>query len=161
MAVDWQVVAVAATAIGGAVAAVVTGVYTGKNGRARDESEAEIKREEARQAREIAEEIASKARIEAIASDAIAARKRLREAEDEFDIKVRDLRRDRDKGWALASYYFGIMGTLAHLLNNIFQMDQEGVAPERLQNVVRNSRSRMKEIRIPVTMDDPIPENAK
>jgi hypothetical protein len=159
--VDWQVVGILGTAFFGALGAVITGIYTGRNGRKKDEAEAENRREEAKQAREVAEETASRARVEAIAADAISARQRLREAEEEYDRKVRELRRDRDKGWALASYYFGLLGTLAHLLNQIFQLNSPDVPVERLQAYTKTAQMRMRDIRIPTTMDDPVPSEGK
>lgn len=165
---DIQALSVAFAGVVTAVGAVITGIYTGKSGRVKDENQARVNLENFRLQREAAEEIATRGRIEAIAADATEARRRLREAEDEFDKQIRETRNEFDKqirdlrsyaqrGWDLAQYHFGLLATIAHLLNNILIIETLEGTPERLVAVVQNARRRMESLGpLPVSLEDPL-----
>lgn len=153
---DYQAVGAGVAAIVAAVGAVIAGVYTGRNGRAKDEDEARIKLTQSRIERESAVEAATKIRIEDLVRDAQDARKRLREVEDEFDDRETDLRRKGQRGWDLASYHFGLVAFLSHLLNNIFTSVSIDGTPEQVFKAVQNAMARMKTVTIPVSLEAPL-----
>lgn len=153
---DVQAVGVAIAGVITAVGAVVTGVMTGKSGRRKDESEARTSLENFRLQREAAEEQASRTRIEAIAADAADARRRLREAEDEFEKDMRESRNYAQRGWDLARYHFGMLASVAHLLNNILTIEGLGGTPDALLNTVQNARRRMETMTLPVSLESPL-----
>jgi hypothetical protein len=139
-----------------ALGAVVGGVYTGKNSREADAAKARLAFESFKLEREKAEELAAKSRIEAIADDAAQARKRLREQEAEYDQMLHEARQHGQRGWDLARYHFGLLATVAHLMNNIFSVDTMGGPAETLQTVVRNSMRRMESIKLPMSLEEPL-----
>lgn len=154
---DFQAVGTAVAGVIAAVGAVITGVYTGKSGRKRDESEARLSLENFRLQREAAEEAASKGRIEAIAADATDARKRLREAETQFEIDIREARDYAQRGWDLARYHFGLLASVAHLLNNILNVESIGGSAEVVMTAVQNAKRRMESLgTLPVSLEDPL-----
>jgi hypothetical protein len=154
---DIQAVGVALAGVITAFGAVVTGIYTGKSGRRKDENEARTHLENFRLQREAAEEAASKGRIEAIAADAAEARKRLREVEMEVDLQLREARTYAQRGWDLARYHFGMLASVAHLLNNILTVEGMGGSPESLQSSVQNAKRRMDSLGpLPVSLEDPL-----
>lgn len=153
---DVQAVGVALAGVITAIGAVVTGVMTGKSGRRKDESEARTNLESFRLQREAAEELASKSRIEAIAADATDARRRLREAEDTFEQDIREARTYAQRGWDLARYHFGMLASVAHLLNNILTIESLGGTPEALTSTVQNARRRMETMTLPVSLESPL-----
>lgn len=151
---DFQAIGVGIASVLTALGAVIGGVYTGKNSRVVDEQKARLAFESFKLERERAEEIASRSRIEAIADDAADARKRLREQEAEYDKMLHDSRRHGQRGWDLARYHFGLLATVAHLMNNIFNVESMGGSTDVLQTVVRNSMKRMETVRLPVSLED-------
>lgn len=164
MALDWQPVAVVIGAVATALGAVITGVQSGRNSRAKDANQHEIDLRNARLARDTAEEVASRTRIEAIAADAAEIRTRLRDTEAEHEERIREMRSDLLRGWDLARYHFGIVGVMAHLVNNVIQASQSvrgDPPPERVLAAVRNMEERMRGIRVPLTVEEPIPPPGK
>lgn len=154
---DYQAVGVGLGSILTAIAAVLGGIYTGKNSRKTDDDKAKLAFESFRLEREKAEEIAAKSRIEAIVEDAALARRRLRESEAEYDQLLHESRTHAQRGWDLARYHFGLLSTVVHLMNNIFQVETSEGSPDQLMAVVRNSKRRMDSINIPLSLEDPIP----
>lgn len=154
---DIQAVGAAAVAIITAVGAAVAGIYTGVNSRDKDQNEARIKLQDFRLQREAAEELASKGRIEAVAADAADARKRLREAEDEFEKQMRESRVYAQRGWDLARYHFGLLASVVHLINNILAVQSLGGSNEALETSVQNAKRRMDSLgRLPISLEDPL-----
>ena len=160
MALDWQPIAVVIGAVATALGAVITGVQTGRNSRSKDANQHELDLRNARLARDTAEEVASRTRIEAIAADAAEMRTRLRETERENEERLREMRTDLLRGWDLARYHFGLVGVLAHLVNNVLQAAQSvrgDPPPERVLGAVREMEDRMRKIKVPLSVEEPIP----
>ena len=160
MALDWQPIAVVIGAVATALGAVITGVQTGRNSRAKDANQHELDLRNARLARDTAEEVASRTRIEAIAADAADLRTRLRQMEREYEDRIRDMRADLLRGWDLARYHFGLVGVLAHLINNVLQaaegLSNRPVPAERIVAAVTDMKYRMEGIHLPLTVEEPI-----
>lgn len=161
MALDYQAIGVAATAIAAAAGAIFTGLQTGKSARTKDRQTYNAQMEQFRIDREAAEEIASRSRVEAIAADAAFVRQRLRETEDQHRIatarfyeELRLCQNDRQRGWDLARYYFGLTTTLVHIFNNVFNAAElAGEDVIRVINVLRNASDRIKDLRIPENLE--------
>ena len=154
---DWQAAGVGGAAVLTAAGTLIAGIYSGRNSRRKDQSEAEM-------ARERAEEVASRIRIEAIASDLIETRRALREKEiaaraieEEYEVRLRKLRKDSQRAWDLASYHFSLVTVMAHLFNNLFTVITMGGDADRIVASARNCQLRMKDVRIPITLEEPIP----
>lgn len=154
MGIDWQPLAIVLGSVSAAVATVIVGIITGRNNRRRDQTETENQRASAAFQRDKAEQDASRARIEEIARDAVEVRKRLRETEDEYERRTRELRAYGQRGWDLASYHFSITSTVVHLLNNIFQVAEIESSGPLLLNIVRTSYSRFQTLRVPISLED-------
>lgn len=149
---DYQALGIGLASVLTAVAAILGGIYTGRNTRRTEDERALATHESFRLEREKAEELAAKSRIEAIVEDANAARKRLRGVDDE----LHECRTDRDRGWDLARYHFGLLATLAHLLNNIFQVEQDSTSPDTVVAIVRSMRKRVEVLQLPNTLEEPL-----
>lgn len=158
---DWQIVLAVAAPVITAVGAVYLGINTGRITRRKDESEAEVNRDKARLERERAEDDASRVRVEAIAADLARARDRLRASEEESDIKLIAIRRDRDRGWDLARHHFAILSVVAHFLNNLLCLASMSASPERILESMKNTQERMASVRIPTSLEEPIPAQQK
>lgn len=152
--VEWQPILVALGSISAAVGVVVTGIYSGRIGQRRDDNQNRLDLVNARYARDQAEEVASLQRIQAIAEDAAEARKRLREAEIAFDLRFRELYTDRQRGWDLARYHFGLVSFLWYLINNLVQ---SGGGPDAVVATLHETAERLKTVKIPLTLEEPIP----
>lgn len=165
MALDLQALAVAGAGVLTAIGAVATGLQTGRNGRAEDRRKYESQVETFRQQREAALELASKDRIEAIAADAATARARLRETETEHyrelqakQNEIRTLQADRQRGWDLARIHFNFLGTVVHIVLNVFQFNTGDPADvDKLQKAVSIAQARIKSLDIPRSLEEPIP----
>lgn len=153
---DFQAIGVGVASVLTAFGAVAGGIYTGRNSREADSEKAKLAFESFKLEREKAEELASKSRIEAIAEDAAQARKRLRETEQEYDQMLHDSRQHAQRGWDLARYHFGLLATVTHLMNNIFNIETMGGSLDTLQSVVRTSMRRMESIKVPMTLEEPM-----
>lgn len=153
---DFQAIGVGVASVLTAIGAVAGGIYTGRNSRESDAEKAKLAFESFKLEREKAEELASRSRIEAIAEDAAQARKRLRETEQEYDQMLHDARQHGQRGWDLARYHFGLLATVAHLMNNIFNIESMSGSQDALQAVVRTSMKRMETIKLPMTLEEPL-----
>lgn len=164
---DIQAVGVALAGVITAAGAALGGMYTGKSGRRKDENEARINLENFRLQRSAAEETATRGRIEALAADATDARKRLREAEADFDKRMREIEAEfssemresrgyAQRGWDLARYHFGLLASVVHLLNNVLTVEAMGGSPDALLLTVQNAKRRMESLgHIPISLEDP------
>jgi hypothetical protein len=153
MAEELQTILAGAAALLTATGVVIGGIYTGQNARKKEAAELTAATEAARIMREQAQEVASAHRVEQLAQDATLARQALREADE----ANRDIRYDRQRGWDLARYHFGLMSFLAHLINNVTLVGETASA-EDTQEIVRTVAIRMKTVRIPLSLEDPIPD---
>lgn len=161
MAVDYQAIEIGFASIVTAIAAVIGGIYTGRNSRAQDENKARIDLENTRLAREQAEESAAQKRVEQIAQDAADLRKRFREYEAESETRLRECRRHAQRGWDLANIHFGMLAAVVHLMNNIFNVVTTDASPDRVVGVVKSSMKRMESIRIPISLEEPLDREVK
>ena len=172
---DYQALGVGLAAIVTAVGAVITGIYTGRSNKAKDESQGYVLMEQAETERNIALENATKGRIDALVQDANDARRRTREAEQENEERqarnrrevqilentIANERRHGQRGWELASHHFNTVLFLSHLLNNIFTVVTmtPGQDPEHavLLGIVKNAMARMASVTIPKTLESAMP----
>lgn len=154
---DVQALTVGLAALITAVGGTVAGIYTGKATAHREQGGAAAALEQARLQRDQAEEEASRGRIDALVEDLVAARKRAREMEDDFDRRYGAMRQHAQRGWDLASFHFANASLLAHLLNNIFTIVTLEGSTDAVINVVRNAMIRMKNVNLPIGLEDPIP----
>lgn len=165
MALDYQTLGIGAASVITAIGGVAVGVFTGRQSRVKDENERREKFDQAQFSREQAEEVASAKRIEEIAKDASQARARAREMEIEFDKQYRLLRQDNQRGWDLARYHFGLLSFVVHLMNNLLSVvsmsEPNDPDPNRLLSVVKNAMVRMSGVKIPITLEEPIPDPNK
>ena len=153
MAIDPQTVTIALGALSTAIAAVVTGIISGRNTRHKDQLNASIALDQSRLLREKAEADASKLRIEAIANDNTELRLRLRTIESDYEQQLRELRLYARNGWDTANYHFNLLSVVSHHLANIFQVAIAGDLA-RIAQIVSSTEQRMKTIRVPVAVDD-------
>lgn len=156
---DVQALGVAFAAVFAALAPLILGLKSGKASRTNDQNKAKLEVDNARFAREQAEEVVSRERVLAFAADAAAARARVREVEMQFDADTRELRADRQRGWDLARHHYGLMSFLAHLISNMLQIVADDPPAERYVATVRAVARRMDGVNIPETLEAPIPRS--
>lgn len=150
---DWQALGVGVAAVVTAGGGVILGVYTGRN-------KAKVDQETATQLREQAEEVASRARVEGMAADNAEMRRRIREMDDLYEDRTRDLRRESQRNWDLANFHYGSLTVIAHLLNNLFMFitlnDDKPVNTDGLVASLRNAKVRVYSMHLPRSLEEPL-----
>ena len=163
---DLQSIAAAAAALLAAAGGAAAGIYTGRNNRKKDQADSLKQLEESRLARDRMEEDISTKRFEQIAQDAAAARLLLRERELDYDRRSMIMRAERDRWWDLSRIHWNLVGSLVHILSNVFQTlpemggsanVSEAEANERVVKTVRNAYKRFQDLKIPTSLEEPIP----
>lgn len=124
---DYPALGAALGSIIGAVGAIVGGIYTGKLSRRSEESKQQL------------------AFAAMMAEDAERSRRRVQEAEEHGQ-----------RGWDLARYHYGLVSSLAYLLQDIFR-SLDGT-PESVVEVCRSAVARMAMTAIPKSLEEPLPD---